>query len=72
MIREMLNVLENVYSNQLKQSPLYRHVDTLQEGVKAKTYQSLMNRIKCSKFFIYNVIIDFILSQFSINFGFYR
>lgn len=47
MMQEMLNVLEDVLQKEFGGSRIYRHIDALQEGVKAKLYQPLMSRIKC-------------------------
>lgn len=50
MMREMLHVLEFIYQNECdNESSVYRHADALQEGVKSRTYQTLMSRTKCSK-----------------------
>lgn len=49
MILEMLSALEAIYRQTFNGSEIYRQVDILQEGVKAKKYQSLMSRTKCSE-----------------------
>lgn len=50
MISEMLKILENVYHQKFNEPAIFRHVDALQEGVKAKQYQALMARTKCGKY----------------------
>lgn len=49
MMLEMLYELESIYKTEFSDSPIYRHINALQEGVKAKVYQPLMSRTKCSK-----------------------
>lgn len=50
MMLEMLHVLEDIYQQRFNESPIFRHADALQEGVKSRTYQTLMSRTKCSKY----------------------
>lgn len=49
MMLEMLHQLETIYYDKFNEKPIYRQADALQEGVKSKSYQSLMTRTKCSK-----------------------
>ena len=60
MIREMLKVLEGIQENELKEPLNHRHADVLQEGVKSRQYQPLMQRTRCGKF-------DLILSKSNIR-----
>lgn len=62
MILEMLNVLENIFRETFDEPPIFRQVDALQEGVKSKTYQSLMSRTKCSKS-LFRLLLSFPLYQ---------
>lgn len=68
MIKEMLKVLESVLENQLRQNPIYQHVNALQEGVKAKQYQPLMSRIKCGTILQTKFDQDICLNEFLIWF----
>lgn len=45
----MLGHLENVYENEVKGKRLYTQLNVLLEGVRSKTYQPLMTRVKCGK-----------------------
>lgn len=49
MILEMLHVLEDIHLNKLNGTRIYNYCDALQEGVRAKKYQPLLSRNKCSK-----------------------
>lgn len=57
MILEMLNVLEDIYENEMGKSHIYKYCDVLQEGKRSKKYKPLFTRDKCSKFHLMSFVV---------------